>query len=158
MDKLMMPKIIAPKPFALCGFHFMVLRKEDVTFIMVKSKFLQDDRNVIQLDMKEFHSAAPCAPLLTDSEALPFFVRAVNHLKHHIAFILLEEAMLWLSSFPPHTLYLLEHYPANFLFIIFPLCYISCVSCQPPNRVHTLSPHPTDKLLQLRFLPQSVKW
>lgn len=72
MDKLMMPKIITPEPFALCGFHFMVLRKENVTFIMVKSKFLQDDRNVIQLDLKEFYSVTPCVPLLTDSAALPF--------------------------------------------------------------------------------------
>lgn len=87
MDKLMMPKIITPVPFALCGSHFMVSRKENVTFIMVKSKFLQDDRNVIQLDMKEFHSATPCAPLLTNSIAPPSLARPVNHLNPHTAFI-----------------------------------------------------------------------
>lgn len=94
MDKLMMPKIITPMLFALCGSHFMVSRKENVTFIMVKSKFLQDDRNVIQLDMKEFHSAAPCVPLLTNSIALPFLARPVNHLNHYTAFIFLEDAIL----------------------------------------------------------------
>lgn len=94
MDKLMMPQIITPMPFALCGSHFMVSRKENVTFIMVKSKFLQDDRNVIQLDMKEFHSATPCVPLLTDSIVLPFLVRPANHLNHRTAFIFLEDAIL----------------------------------------------------------------
>lgn len=136
----------------------MVLRKENVTFIMVRSKFLQDDRNVIQLDMKEFHSATPCAPLLTVSVALPFFVRPVNYLNHCIAFILLEDAMLRLPSLPPHTLYLPPRtLPGQFSVYHLPLFYISCMSCQPPNKVHTLSPHPIDKLLQVRFLSQSVK-
>jgi hypothetical protein len=52
-------------------FPFYGFRKEIVTFIMVKSKFLQDDRNVIQLDMKEFLTARACALLLPDAGPCP---------------------------------------------------------------------------------------
>lgn len=66
-----MQKIITPELFCIVCFSFYGFSKKNVTFIRAISKFLQDDRNIMQLDMKEFRSASPRAALLPDSWPFP---------------------------------------------------------------------------------------
>lgn len=116
-------------------FPFYGFNKENVTVITAVSKFLHNDRNVMQLDMQEFRSASPraSAPAKVLAPLLPamlvVFLKTMSTPSLHPCFF--KCTVLWLASFPPNTWLLPKYYPANFLYLsysnyfIFPVCLAS---------------------------------
>lgn len=131
-------------------FPFYGFRKENVTFITIRSKFLQDDKNVIPLDMKESRSASSC--VVTPAQPLVFLFllwisssKDTSTISLHLWFLNLQ-----MTLFLPKTYFFQNSIQPIFClswfhYFIFPMCLASIL-------VYTLNPYPLDKLLQLRSL------